>query len=245
MGLLDQILDSLPEPDRPVRSVWCCTFWTMVESLHAGLASSLRGEEGPYHSDEPAEVPDAGNLEGKPIGELAGLLLAQDPVSASIGMATLNSALPIPAAATEQNAAELLARRSRDKNLAVIGHFPFVRRLEDIARKLWVFERRPKPGDLTAEIMDSVLPDCEVVCISGTTLMNHTAEGILRLCRQDAFVVMVGPSTPFSPVLFDYGVDAIAGTVVTDAAAVLRLIRQGATFRQVKAVGVRLLCWAR
>jgi uncharacterized protein (DUF4213/DUF364 family) len=41
--------------------------------------------------------------------------------------------------------------------------------------------------------------------------------------------------------LFEHGVDVVSGTKVVDADLVLTLISQGATFRQVKGPGVRLL----
>lgn len=245
MKLLEEIIASLPQPETPVRGVWCCAFWTLVESRGAGLASSMRGEDDPYHADVPVVVRGAGTLEGRPAGELARHVLAADPVSASIGMAAINSLLDPPPQAVEMNAAELLATKGAEKNLAVVGHFPFVRRLESQVRRLWVFERRPRPGDFSAEMFASVAPECDVICLSSTTLMNHTAETLLASCRPDAFVVMVGPSTPFSPVLFDYGVDVLAGTVVTDAREALRYIKEGATFRQLKGHGVRLCSWAR
>jgi len=50
---------------------------------------------------------------------------------------------------------------------------------------------------------------------------------------------VLGPSTPLSPVLFDYGADLAFGRRVADEAALLRTVGQGATFRQVE--GVRLL----
>ncbi|MDH5468886.1 MAG: DUF364 domain-containing protein, partial [Candidatus Aminicenantes bacterium] len=46
----------------------------------------------------------------------------------------------------------------------------------------------------------------------------------------------LGPSTPLSTVLFDYGFDAISGSMVTDRDRVLNCISQGANFRQVKGV---------
>ncbi|MBC8264707.1 MAG: hypothetical protein H8E47_11355, partial [Anaerolineales bacterium] len=70
-------------------------------------------------------------------------------------------------------------------------------------------------------------------------LINRTFEGLVKLCRPDALVIVLGPTAPLSPVLFDYGVDVVSGTKVVDAEAVLHCISQGATFKQAK--GARLL----
>ena len=63
----------------------------------------------------------------------------------------------------------------------------------------------------------------------------------MRFCRPGALVIVLGPTAPLSPVLFDYGVDVISGSRVVDVEAVLRYISQGATFKQVKRHGARLL----
>ena len=61
-------------------------------------------------------------------------------------------------------------------------------------------------------------------------------------CR-NSFVVVLGPSTPMSPVLFDYGVDVLSGVSVSDKDTVLRGVSEGASFRQVR--GVELLTMMR
>jgi len=48
--------------------------------------------------------------------------------------------------------------------------------------------------------------------------------------------VMIGPTSPLTPVLFDYGVDVIGGSKVIDPEKAIRSIREGATFQQVKGV---------
>jgi uncharacterized protein len=51
---------------------------------------------------------------------------------------------------------------------------------------------------------------------------------------------MVGDTAPLSPVLFEFGMDAISGTRVVDPEWVLRYVSQGASFKQIKK-GIRLL----
>ena len=53
--------------------------------------------------------------------------------------------------------------------------------------------------------------------------------------------LVLGPSTPLSPVMADYGVNLLAGSIVEDIPAVLAAIGQGANFRQVHKAGVRLI----
>ena len=44
-------------------------------------------------------------------------------------------------------------------------------------------------------------------------------------------VLALGPSTPLSPVMFDYGVHLLSGSVVEDIDTVLQAVSQGANFR--------------
>jgi hypothetical protein len=41
--------------------------------------------------------------------------------------------------------------------------------------------------------------------------------------------------------MFEYGIDMLGGSIVTDIDPVLRTVSQGGNFRQVKAAGVRLV----
>jgi len=89
---------------------------------------------------------------------------------------------------------------------------------------------------MTGHEIETLLPQAEVVAITSTTLINHTLGGILDLISPHAYRMMLGPSTPLSTVLFDYGFDGISGSIVTDRDRVLSCIGQGANFRQVKGV---------
>jgi len=88
-----------------------------------------------------------------------------------------------------------------------------------------------------------LIPTADIVAITASALLNHTLDGLLALCPPGAPVLVIGPSTPLSPVLFDRGVSLLAGAEVADEAALLRSITQGAAFPQ--AEGVRRVTWAR
>lgn len=241
MNLLPDLLASLPHRDHPVRAVWSCAFWTLVTTKYSGLSSTVRGED-LQHSDHAAiTVPEAGHLLEKTAGELAAYALLKDTVAASIGMATINSMLDVDESkCVERGALDLLLEKGRGRTIGVVGHFGFVPKLREVAKKVWVIEQHPRPGDVPDTQAAEILPSCDVVCLTASSFINHTLEKLLPLCAE-SYVVLTGPTAPLTPRLFDYGVDAICGTRVTEADAVLRHISQGACFKQVRGHGVRLL----
>jgi uncharacterized protein (DUF4213/DUF364 family) len=186
------------------------------------------------------KVRDAGHLHRKSARELAEWARSNNPLERSIGVAAINSLLPVDeGAAVEINAGEVLARRARGRSVAIVGHFPFIEKLRPLLKELWVIEQRPVEGEHPDMEAAEIIPQAEVVALTGSALINGTLDGLLSLCSPTALVMVLGPSTPLSPVLFDHGATILSGARVVDEAAALRTIGQGATFQQVE--GVRLL----
>jgi hypothetical protein len=233
---LDDLIGSL-HGDAPAREVRVGRFCTAVWSRACGLAST--GGLGD-HEHGVTFVQDAGGLAGRSALELARLAYSDSVLEAGIGLAALNSLLEVDESlCRELNAGDLLIERGRGKNVALVGHFPFVPALRDAAARLWVLELRPQPGDVGAGEAATIVPQADIVAITGSAFINHTIEGLLALCRPDSLVLVLGPTTPLSPVLFDHGAHVISGTKVVDPELALRCLSEGATFRQMK--GVRLL----
>ena len=109
------------------------------------------------------------------------------------------------------------------------------------AEEFNIIEKRPQEGDLHAEDAVRVIPKTDVIAITGVTCLNDTIEGLLSLKKKDAIVVMVGPSVPLSPVLFDFGVDIIGGTQVTDDETAFIQASQGGTPRFLNGIRYALL----
>ena len=240
MKILDDVIATLGE-DAPVREVRVSPFWTAVLSRGCGLASTVGPGD---HEHGAIYVEKAGSLAGGSTLELTGLAHSDSRLEAGIGLAAINSLLDVDEErCVELNAGELLCERGRGKKVGLVGHFPFVPALREAAGRLWVIELHPQPGDVGAEEAETILPQVDIAAITGSAFINQTVERLLSLCRPETLVVVLGPSTPLSPVLFDYGVDVIAGTRVVDADLTLRCLSEGATFRQIR--GVRLLTMER
>jgi uncharacterized protein len=236
--ILDELLASVRE-DASVRSVLVGAHYTAVCSRRCGLASTLVGDL--PHREAP--VRDVGRLHTKSARELAEYARSANPIEASIGVAALNSLLPPDwAAPAELNALSVLAAKGAGKSVALVGHFPFVPELERRVGTLWVLELSPAEGDWPASAAADLIPRADVVGLTASTLINHTLDALLSLCRPEAFVVLLGPTTPLSPVLFDHGVHVLAGSDVADETLALQTIGQGASFREVR--GVRRIALA-
>ena len=235
MNILDDLLLTLG-PDVPVRSVMVGAHWTAVCSRCCGLASTLTGEKPHGHE----RVREVGRLHLKTALELAEMTRSDNLLEASIGVAAINSLIEVEREhVLEINAMDVLAERGRGRAVALVGHFPFIPQLRPLTKELWVIEQHPIKGEYPAEAAADLIPQADVVAITGTALINHSLGGLLGLCSPESFVMILGPSTPLSPVLFGHGVTMLSGAWVVDEEAALRMISQGATFQQVE--GVRLV----
>ena len=234
MPVLREVIASL-EDDAPVFEVCQGVFQTAVVSRGCGLAATLCDADVYASHQRRPPVNAAGGLQETSAREMAGLAFSESLLEASLGMAALNSLIRVDTArcADLSAQAELLAR-SRGSTVVMVGHFPFVDALRAAAAALTVIEKRPRPGDQGEDTAAELIPRADVVAITGTAFTNHTIDGLLALCRGDAYVMLLGSTAPLSPVLFDHGVSAVAGNVVTDAAAVIRGVGQGGTYRQLQ-----------
>lgn len=242
MQILHDLLADLPEGR--VLDVRVGLFWTAVVvdtrgQRQCGLASTLLA--GAMDGEMP-HLSDAGDLTRLHARELAQWLLSQRTPESSIGMATVNALLPRePMRGPDLNAETILAEAGAGKRVALVGHFPFVPRLREAVGRLDVLELRPREDDQPADAAARILPEADVLAITGTSLLNGTFAGLMRLRKPSARVMVLGPSTPLSPILFGYGVDWISGSLVEDINAVLRAVSEGAGFRRIHQKGVRFV----
>jgi len=73
-----------------------------------------------------------------------------------------------------------------------------------------------------------LVPDADVLLMTGSTIVNDTMDDLLALARPDARVVLVGPSVPLMPdILAAKGVDVLATIRISDPDRFLDVLAEG------------------
>lgn len=229
--LYDALIETLPE-ELTVDEVVCGKGWTMVRSGECvGLAMTIHETARPAKRTQP--------WEGAKLKDVAAYVKSWNFEEAAVGLAAINAFCNAPEQ-VRKNGIVLFDEGSvpendaflsnvdvfRDKRVCVVGHFPYLEQRVAPYCALSILERAPRDGDFPDSACEYILPEQDFVFITGCTLVNKTLPRLLAL-SQNAHVVLVGPSVPLSPVMFRFGANELAGTVVTRPDLCARLAESG------------------
>lgn len=120
--------------------------------------------------------------------------------------------------------------------VALVGAFPpYMRELRRRGQPFHVLEMDPatlKPEEMPfyapATQAPEIVPQADVFITTGTTLINGTLDGLLRLLKPGAEAAVIGPTaTLIAEPFARRGVTAVGGTRVVAADALLELLAEG------------------
>lgn len=202
--------------------------WTLVAGRGgAGMAQTpARGTAGCR------SLPRPGSYSGQPLAALAALWQSENVFEHAIAVAAINARWNrFDLEGSPRNGLDMI--ENKGPRTVVIGRFPGVaERHPGIA----VVEREPRPGEYPEEALDTLLPAAEFVAVTASTIVNGSLPRILTLCK-GAFVLMIGPSTPLSPALFDLGIAALSGFVAADIGSLARAVSEGGAVTALRPFG--------
>jgi len=218
MGLLEELIDSARGHDEDVSNIIMTPYWTLVTSGAPGIASTLG-----YQPECGAALKDTILRSRTPA--LLDLAFSDDLAEASVGVATLNS---IVSRYTEPGKTKRgMLPRARDKKVAVVGKFPFIDRLKELAGEVWTISSDLGGGEYPEEKAASILHVADISIIAGSAIVNRSLERYLKWA-EPSYTIVFGPSTPLSPILFKYGADQLGGIKITNEGRVATAIAAGA-----------------
>jgi len=202
--------------------------WAAVFGKYCGLAKTYGSP-----AQRAACVENLSRFRGKDTAEIAEYAQSWDLAEASIGCAAIQSMVKPRMDGIEINADRIILQRGAGARVVMVGAFPFIDRLKAVARELYVLELNQsilnsELGIIPETAADYVIPDCDLLVITGSSIVNKSLERLLGLARKSkAYTIILGPSTIFSDVLFDYGADMLAGSVVLKPYEVMKRLSDG------------------
>ena len=210
--------------EEPVTDTHMGECWTAVETEgRFGMAMTTPVDTAPRIL--------SGDCCGLPLRELARAAKSWNLTEAGFGMAAVNAFYNTPRRLEELNAFEPFDNYCTDgldlrgKHIGVVGHLNMPQSVYEQAASVRILERSPRPGDYPDSACDWLIPQCDLVIMTASTLVNKTLPHLLDLSK-NAYTILAGPSCPMCPRLLDFGIDRIAGLVITDSEGMKEKIRR-------------------
>lgn len=232
--LVSELLKTLIRPDAVVEQVVAGDkFIAVTAGGRMGLASLLGAKPRENESSLPR------NLIGQTAAQAAQYLMHSSPFAICLGLAALNASnTPDAATITKSNvsAESLIAKLAKQGIVGLVGHFPFTETLRQKVGKLHLFELKDVPGAVPKDQWETVLPQVDVMAVTATALLTRQMAYFLARASQ-ARIIILGPTTPLTQALFQFGADYLCGSVVSDQQRVLKSIRAGFGFKAIKKHG--------
>lgn len=199
--------------------------WTaaVLSNGQTGVAMHTEGESAPRMFE---------GLEGMTAKAAARACLSWNMEEASEGMAVVNAFHNTTANAEAfgcwYSAHALEGIDLRDRTVGFVGHLVrhsgISEELLAPAKAWYIMEREPKPGDYPDSACEYLLPDCDIVVITGSAAVNKTMPRLLELSRGAEQVILTGPTVTLCPALLELGISRLNGQAIVDAEPMLKKI---------------------
>jgi uncharacterized protein (DUF4213/DUF364 family) len=234
---LEEIRSTVPDIEQiKVANVIIGAGYTGVSlsSGQVGLAHSSLDEYSPHC----CEIIDrAGHLAGSSALDMARLALSWDIRARVLGVATINAISQLLPDRSETGISTLEGDIAdhitvRGDVVTVVGNIrPTIEKLRARAKKIYVLERNPDLRDeetLPDTAAEEIIPQSQVVIITGASITNGTVDRLLELSRNAREVALVGATAGLPPiVLFRHGATAVGTIKVTHPTKVMQVIAEG------------------
>ena len=163
---------------------------------------------------------DFSSLYGSSLFETASLVNSDNILYASVGLACINAFynksknLINLSCISDNNVNCTDGICISNKTIGIIGH---MKRTYDFlyskAKNVYMFEKDPKyREDIPYEKEKELLPKCDIVIITGTSIINHTIVEILNYSKT-SYNILLGPSVPLKPLPY---INRNSGFIIKD-----------------------------
>jgi uncharacterized protein (DUF4213/DUF364 family) len=213
---------------------------------HAGVAFTPIGEipEAVCCPTTAARMPQAGNLEGKPISEILKYSLDTNVLKSAIGVAAMNALSQILIESEDGANYQIIKNADGfdlleiqpNETVSLVGAFgPYIRRLKIMGNPFFIVEKNPqtlRSDEMkyfkSESEMRSAMVQSNVIIITGTAIVNHTIDAILSSVTDGKRTAIIGPTASMIPdAFFKKGVQVMAGVRILDSDRMIKILKEG------------------
>lgn len=192
--------------------------------------------------DECCSIEDAGEISGKTVLQIIEDEYYQNIIGQAIVTATLNALSQIVFKNNPEkykySKIDVTDLILKNDNVVIIGYFkPLIPKIMRKTCKIKVLEKK-KIVESEVEIYpekkaDEIIPEADVLIISGSTIVNQTINKILNIQNNAREKILLGPTASMIPQpWFELGITAVMGVKITDTDEMLKIISEGGGARQ-------------
>jgi len=210
--------------------------YTAVQLDRGSVGLAYRFRDSRVHGSSGFE--GAGSILGRPVQKALDCLNSESLLERTVGLATANALFNTHEAmsglsgwtSAKGDLLEVLSLAGDDR-VGMVGFFaPLAPVIRERAGELLIFEEQMQraEGLLPAHRAQELLPECSVVIITATSIINKTFEPLAAAASSCRVKVVLGPSTPLAPFIFqDYGMTHLSGIIAVDQQEILREVSEG------------------
>jgi len=238
-NIIQEIIEALEEKAKNKKvedlRIGLCYTAVLLNDGHLGLAYTFHSPKIPPCN----KSLEAGKIKGKSAIEIIHYALSDHLLESSVGIATINAIVNQQIDNAIEGDILDVINLKRSDIVGMVGFFgPLITPLKKSVKKVYIFEEKHitnfsdvYPSEKTSEI----LPECDVIIISATTLINKTIESLLRSSKGARETIILGATTTFLPQVFrKRGVTMLSGIKVLDKDRMIRIVSEGGGMRDFK-----------
>ncbi len=221
----DALVSAIADRTSTIEDIHLFQHWVVVKAGRYEMSTRFSAASGLCENPRDTWL---GDLPGRNAAEIATEYLASnDVLRIAVGMACLKCVIPQVPAFSGSSAMDQFSEETKIRPSCFIGHFHEAQIWRDEGRPVSIIELMPRDGDIHWDDSHAVLAKAELVFMTGLTLVNRTFGEVVRRTPNAAVRVIMGPTVPLTPRLFQLGLHWLGASRIADARMALRYFGMG------------------
>ena len=219
------LLAAITDHSVKIEEIHLFRHWVVVKAGRYEMSTCFSATPG-YSED--ARDTWLGHLIGQKAADIAvAYLLSADVLRIAVGMACLKCVIPLIEKVHENSAMSHFSEVTQKRPSCFIGHFHDAAVWREEGRPVSIIELSPRAGDIHWEHSHEALSRAELVFMTGLTLVNGTFGEVIRRTPNAASRIIMGPTVPLTPALFQLGLHWLGTSRITHIKKTLNYFGMG------------------